>query len=556
MSTPNSIVDILIERSESDDPGYLFLSDGTVESEQRISFRECGKRADEYAAALYAGGVRAGDRVVLASSPGLHYIAALYGVLSIGAVVVPCYPPLRGKDVERFRALLAAAPVAVIIDEIFEHRVRELAALDCDRPAPSIVTGRQLEQGASVPRVHARPDSLALIQYTSGSTGSPKGVAITHANLVSNCRVLGRNMGDDPERVGVSWLPPYHDMGLIGTIILSMFYGWPLVTMSPLHFVQRPLRWLTALTHYGATTTVGPNFALDLCAESVRDAELDELDLSRVRHLYCGAEPVRSGTLTRFVKRFGDCGLDPDAIIPCYGLAEATLFISGRRKGQPLRLSGAGHDAVVSCGVVDQEHRVRIVDPTSLREQPQGDVGEIWVSGRNVAAGYHGDAASTAVAFAASLHGGDENYLRTGDLGFIEQGELYVRGRIKDVIVINARNIFPSDIELLVTGLDQNFRRAAAVSLEGARGEELGVLVEFDGAGLDERSHKRLTTEVRANIATAFGLRLAHFAIVAKGAIPTTTSGKVRRYEVRRLLSNTDLLAPKLQPIRQREVRL
>src|SRR5262249_36079945 len=210
------------------------------------------------------------------------------------------------------------------------------------------------------------PNDLALIQYTSGSTGAPKGVCLTHDNLLSNCEALGRSMGQTPARVGISWLPPYHDMGLMTTTMLFLYHGWPAIFMSPLHFVQQPLRWLQAITDYRVTTTVGPNFSLDMCVEALgHGGDIGDLDLSTVKELYCGAEPINPDTLARFAERMAPLGFDPNALIPCYGLAEATLFVSGKKAGTHYRVDRAPQRSsgkIVSCGIVDREHTVRIVD--------------------------------------------------------------------------------------------------------------------------------------------------------------------------------------------------
>ena len=392
-----SIVDVLSARSTSEDLAYIFLVDGTAASEIRWTFADTMKYSSAVAAHLIDRGIGAGDRVILALNPGLEYIAALYGIMQLGAIPVPCFPPLRPKELDRFHAItLDCSPEAIVIDEMYRGQMEALRGrLEPSNLAPVVACAEHgAARHAEVTPVSSAPEDIALIQYTSGSTGSPKGVCLTHDNLVSNCEALGRSMGHDPHRVGLSWLPPYHDMGLLGTIILSMYHGWPLVLMSPLHFVQQPRRWLSAITDYRVSITVGPNFSLDLCVHTLRDDETNDLDLSTVKELYCGAEPVCADTLARFQQSTAPAGFDGEALIPCYGLAEATLFVAGKRAGSRYRTDHLpapyGMDrVVVSCGEVDSEHTVRIVDPTTLRSVDDGVVGEIWVSGRSVAAGYY-----------------------------------------------------------------------------------------------------------------------------------------------------------------------
>ena len=283
-----SIVDVFLARSSSDGLAYVFLANGTAESEVRWTFADAMKNSSAFAAHLSRQSIGVGDRVVLAVNPSLEYVGALYGIMQLGATPVPCFPPLRPKELERFHAItLDCSPKAIVIDEMFHERIEVLrgrlksSGLQPVAIYTEDVTAASVQAGP-VPRA---PDDLALIQYTWGSTGSPNGVCLTHENLVSNCEALGRSMGVDPDRVGLSWLPPYHDMGLMGTILLSMYHGWPLVLMSPMHFIQRPRRWLQAITDYKVSITVGPNFSLDLCADELTDDETAGLDLSTVRQL-------------------------------------------------------------------------------------------------------------------------------------------------------------------------------------------------------------------------------------------------------------------------------
>jgi acyl-CoA synthetase (AMP-forming)/AMP-acid ligase II len=532
----HTVVDVLSARSTSRDPAYIFLADGTAASEVRWTYADTAAHAAAFAAWLSCRGVRGGSRVVLAVNPSLDYIAALFGIMMLGAVPVPCFPPLRSKELDRFHAIvLDCAPHAIVTDAMYDAQVdallRRLACVDIH---PLICYVDELDTGVErVAPAACSPDDLALIQYTSGSTGSPKGVCITHDNLMSNCEVLSRSMGPDPNRVGFSWLPPYHDMGLMGTIILSLHHGWPLVLMSPMHFMQQPRRWLEAITDYRVSITVGPNFSLEASVAALGD-EVEDLDLSTVKEFYCGAEPISADTLARFEKCAAPLGFDITALIPCYGMAEATLFVAGKRKGLRHNTVGGPDGTVVSCGEVDSEHAVRIVDPDSDSLISPGEIGEIWVRGRSVAAGYFNQDALTSKVFHARLDGDNGNYLRTGDLGFMRDNELFVTGRIKDLIIVSGRNIYPHDVEASAVGADPSLRRAVAFSVPGEGTERLIVVAEAILTQISTDCHSKLADAVRSSVTSEFGIG-PDVRIWPRRTIPTTTSGKVCRQEAKRL---------------------
>ncbi len=550
-----SIVDVLSERSSSEDPAYIFLADGTSASEVRWTFADTIDKSRAFAAHLSEQGITVGDRVVLTVNPGLEYVAALYGIMLLGAVPVPCFPPLRAKELDRFQAItLDCFPKGIVIDEMYRPRIEQLQVRlkSCDFETAIVYAENVSAPARRAVPVSVAPTDLALIQYTSGSTGSPKGVCLTHDNLVSNCEVLARSMGEDRDRVGLSWLPPYHDMGLMGTIVLSMYHGWPLVLMSPMHFVQQPRRWPEAITAYGVSITVGPNFSLDVCADALSDNDTEDLDLSTVRELYCGAEPISADTLARFIKATAPLGFDEKALIPCYGMAEATLFVSGKPKLSQYRTDvreepdGPGR-VVVSCGEVDSEHTVRIVDTTTLSRVDDGRVGEIWVSGRSVAAGYYNRSQLTDEVFRARLADDEEEYLRTGDLGFIRSGELFITGRIKDLVIVNGRNIYPQDVEAAVLKADPSLRIAVAFSIPCDDVEQLCVVAEAGCPAVSAEAYSKMVEAIRSSVTAEFGIG-PHVHIGPKRTIPTTTSGKVRRSETRRLFLTNGLRCVHIDP--------
>lgn len=440
-------------------------------------------------------------------------MAGLFGVMHAGATVVPMFPPAGKRAAERGAAILrgcSAHAVMVDGDRKQEDIPAELPVLEISEEG----TGEDFD---------GLPADPALLQYTSGSTADPKGVVLTHENLMSNCAALTAHIGHEPHRVGLTWLPPYHDMGLVGTLMFALYGGWPLVMMDPGHFVQAPARWLRAVSDFGVTITVSPPFALKLCVESIVDEEIADIDLSCLRQLFCGSEPLSPHVLGRFTMRFGSRGLSPTIVIPCYGLAEATLFVTGKRADERVRVDGG----VVSCGVPAAGHEVFIVDPGSGKPCPDGQVGEVLVRGPSVAAGYFRAGAATEAVFRAGPH---QDALRTGDLGYLRAGELFVTGRISGLIVVAGRNLHPHDIEATANHCHAAVFRSVAFCVPGTSGEDLVVVAE-----------RRVTTgltEVRAAITAAVaarhGVRPRDVEFVGIGRIPTTTSGKLRRAEARR----------------------
>lgn len=562
-SDVHTILDALWARSSSNDLAYAYLADGTSQSEVRWTFADAAARAGAYTAHLAQSGVTAGSRVVLAVNPGLEYIAAMFGIMSLGAVPVPCFPPLRPKQADRFHAVARdCTPDAIVIDAMYRPAIEELLGrLASASLSPAVCYVEDVPESAWPARdaVPVGADDLALIQYTSGSTGDPKGVCLTHDNLVSNCQALERSMGQRPGRLILSWLPPYHDMGLMGTIILSIFHGWPMVLMSPLHFVQEPTRWLEAISEYRVTTTVGPNFSLQMCADAMSAGQAAGLDLSSVKELYCGAEPVSPDTLSKFETAGAPIGFDGESVIPCYGMAEATLFVAGKRKGTRYKTGHVPQEdqdarVVVSCGEVDSEHTVRIVDPTTGQALADDVVGEIWISGRNVAVGYLNQDSLTRQVFHARLADDERRYMRTGDLGFLSAGELYVTGRIKDLIIVNARNIYPQDVEAAVVRAAPGIRSAVAFSIPGDGAEQMVVLAEIAQPSASSAVLSTIVDAIRSSVTAEFGIG-TDVCLCPRRAIPTTTSGKVRRQEASRLFSSGAMPLIDVDPLAMQECR-
>ncbi|RLU87534.1 AMP-dependent synthetase [Streptomyces griseocarneus] len=560
-----SLPEVLEHRAEQPPRlAFRFLPDGTSDEAVDWTYRDLAEHAALVAADLLRRELT-GCRVVLALEPGLHYIAALFGIFRAGATAVPSFPPAGRRALARFASIVEdCRPDVIIADARLAERVAQFEdglPASAHRPQWMFVDDAffRAAPAGDLKATPVRTAEPALLQYTSGSTGDPKGIVLSHDNLISNCLALEENMGYEPDRVGCTWLPPYHDMGLMGTIMLAVHGGWPLVLMPPAFFVQQPYRWLKAITDHKVTISVGPNFAFDLCTTHITDEELATLDLGTLRQVFCGSEPVSRTTLDAFRERFGPRGYDERSLIPCYGLAEATLYVSGKRTGTPVRTAWldkaelengrvrqlgeaeaeaageGGATRVVSCGAVALDHEVVIVDPRDRRPVEPGAVGEVWVHGPSVALGYLGRPDLTAETFTARLAGsgserGDRTYLRTGDLGFLLDGELCITGRLKDLVVIAGRNLYPQDIEQSVRRCHEKLRGAAAFSVPGKNGEELVVVTEFRGTARQLAGEfDEVRDAVIAVVTREQGVAPADVHFGPVGAIPMTTSGKVRR---------------------------
>jgi acyl-CoA synthetase (AMP-forming)/AMP-acid ligase II/acyl carrier protein len=554
-----TLVDVLRERAtlEPDRIAYTFLVDGE-DKEQSLTYADLDRQARRIAAALRADGV-ATRRALLVYPPGLDFVAAFLGCLYAGIVAVPMYPPSPphvGAGVALLQRVAADACASLVLT------TRAFAALAGgwgETVAPDLIRLRWIMTDArsaggeiGCDRVDLAPDTLAFLQYTSGSTGTPKGVMVTHGNIVEHGRCVQAALQLTQHSVAVGWLPLYHDMGLIGTVLLPLQVGFRSVLMSPLAFLERPLRWLRALSRCHGTLSPAPNFAYDLCVRKTTPAERLTLDLSRWRAAMNGAEPVRQETLERFTEVFAPCGFRAEAFVPCYGLAEATLMVAGGPVGtaaRAQRVDAAALDAqqvagavsgdrggriVVGCGEVIPDHRVAIVSPEALTEHGPGTIGEIWVAGPSVAAGYWRLPEETAAAFGACLADTCEGpFLRTGDLGFVRDGTVFVTGRRKDLIIIRGRNYYPQDIEHTVERAHPALRPGcgAAFSVDHAGQERLVVVQEI--CSTDTLVIEEATDAVRNAVACEHEIHTHAVILVRPRTIPKTSSGKIRRRECR-----------------------
>ncbi|MEI8371995.1 MAG: aminotransferase class I/II-fold pyridoxal phosphate-dependent enzyme [Planctomycetota bacterium] len=552
---PSTLVEMVRHRARTQpkDIAFSYLVDGELEQVD-LTYEELDRQARAIGAWLMSRGL-AGERALLLYPAGLEFIAGFLGCLYAGVVAVPVYPPRRNRSMTRIQSIAddAEAKVALttnivlsrvesLIDET--SHLKELAWLDtCHVPAG-------IEQQWQLPDIHG--ETLAFLQYTSGSTGTPKGVILNHANLVHNSALIAHAFEHTRTSLGVFWLPSYHDMGLIGGILQPIYLGRTTVLMSPMTFLQKPFRWLSAITRFHATTAGGPNFAYEHCIQKITPEQRKQLDLSSWKLAFNGAEPVRAETLRRFAEIFAPCGFRAEAFYPCFGLAEATLIVSGGyvvkppiirsfdsvalTHGKVLEVAGGSPTArdLVGCGGTLPDQKIVIANPETKITCSASEIGEIWVSGPSMAQGYWKRPDVTEATFHAHLQDtGDGPFLRTGDLGFMLDGELYVTGRLKDLIILRGVNYYPQDIELTVQRCHPRLRTdcGAAFAVEKDGREQLVLVFEVE-------RHKQgqfgeVLQAIRRSVAGEHDLNVDVIVLIRAGTIPKTSSGKIQRHACR-----------------------
>ncbi|MCB0642957.1 MAG: fatty acyl-AMP ligase [Phaeodactylibacter sp.] len=554
---PGSLVDILGWRAkrQTHKLSYRFLLDGETEA-CSISYGELDARARSIGAQLQACS-RAGDRVLLLLPTGLDFIAAFFGCLYAKVIVIPVPPPHPGRLEKSMPSVLRiakdAGPVAAILDAslasaIQVHEIETVAPfLEMHLLVPD-------EEQADTWASRWQPPDLekedvAFLQYTSGSTTLPKGVVVSHGNLLHNLQVIKTAFDQSPASETVIWLPPFHDMGLIGGILQPLYTGNPVTLLPHLLFVQRPIRWLQAITRYQATTSGGPNFAYELCLQKVRPEQKELLDLSSWEVAFNGAEPVHHQTLDRFAAYFASCGFRREAFAPCYGLAEATLMVTGGPTNrlpvqQHLLKSGLAENKVILAAEANEQTQTVVSSGRNIGAQSicivnveTGEVclpeqiGEIWLQGPSVAKGYWQHPSATAHTFGATLSEGQEGpFLRTGDLGFLLDGELYITGRIKNLILHAGKNHYPHDLERTVQEAHPAVRPqgCAAFSILTEEGEAVVLVVEIQRDFRNEPT--AIKRAIRKAIAEIHQLPLSEIILTLPGSIPRTTSGKIKHF--------------------------
>ena len=593
---PSSLVEVLRWRAhhQPERAAYIFLKDGETE-EVHLTYADLDRKARAIGAWLQSQGIR-GERALLLYPPGLEFIAGFFGCLYAGAVAVPVYPPHPSRldrtlprlsaivNDARPTAMLTSSTLLSIAESLFPQAPGLLA---------TDIAGSDLVEKWQHPALDST--SLAFFQYTSGSTAAPRGVMLTHGNLLHNSALIQHCFEHTDVSRGVIWLPPYHDMGLIGGILQPLYAGFPVTLMSPVAFLQRPLRWLQAITRTRGTTSGGPPFAYDLCVRKITPEQRATLDLSSWDVAFTGAEPVRRETLERFASTFAPCGFRQEAFYPCYGLAEATLIASGGLKAAPpvvFPVQGAAleHNRVIAasrrgeggeewqskkdtgylykalwspaiplkkgdptrtlvgCGQSLENQESIIVHPETFTRCLPNEVGEIWIAGPSVAQGYWNRPEETKRTFQAYLaESGEGPFLRTGDLGFLKDGELFVTGRLKDLIIIAGQNHYPQDIELTVEQSHPSLRpgSCAAFSVDVAGEERLVIVAEV------ERHHqppymKEVVQAIRRAVVEDHELGVYAVSLLKPGSIPRTSSGKLQRHACR-----TNFLAGSLDALKE-----
>lgn len=552
----STLVSMLSQRAASaaGNKGFRFITRSDEEGEQ-LSFRQVDHRARQIGAHLQAR-FEPGKSVLLLLPPGLDYVVAFFGCLYGGMVPIPAYPIRRNRSSDRLVMIAQHAKPALVIssragtekskDASSNTRILEgMPWLDIE----DITTSADAWSDPA-----ASPSDPACIQYTSGSTSNPRGVVLTHANILHNAATVYARCHHSEDSQGVIWLPPYHDMGLFSGIVQPVFAGFPIVLMPPASFLWNPMLWLQAITKYRGTTSAGPNFAYDLCVRKVQPRELATLDLSSWSSAVCGAEPVHAEVLERFNRTFAPVNFRASALNACYGLAEATLYVSGPNtlrgsrivpfdrealeRNRAIESSGQTNTVVrlVGCGEPADGQRVLIVDPHELKPVDDGAVGEIWLQGDNLAARYLSDEDATRTLLNAHLANGDGPYTRTGDLGFFHDDELFVTGRIKDMMIIAGRNIYPQDIEQTVEASQSVFEPGAVVAFElsgGATGA-LGIVAELKKP-LEPAHKNEIELAVKAAVLAEHDLSIQKLVFLRKGELPKTSSGKKMRQQMREI---------------------
>ncbi|MGZ5075459.1 MAG: AMP-binding protein [Methylobacter sp.] len=540
-----TFIDVL--RSQADNlaeqTAYRFLVQGTVDGAiESISYAALLQRAQAIAAML-AGQGAYGQRVLLLYPSGLGFIEAFFGVLFAGATPVPMQTAKAGEQQAFFARLQRIAENAEAVFVITDTTgMQQAAGLPRLQWINSDLIPSALAESWRDPRINA--EDSAFLQYTSGSTRSPRGVKISHANLIANCEAIANaGFGQGLDALSVNWMPHYHDMGLVGGLLCPLFSSVTSVLMSPQSFLRDPSRWLQAVSYFRATSSGGANFAYALAVQRGSEEQRGKLDLRSWEVAYCGAEPIRPDVLERFAETFSEAGFNKKAFLPCYGMAETTLFVTGRKALVTLSVNrkalaehriepddSADGQALVSCGRTADATQVRIVDPAAVRELPDGQVGELWIKGPGVASGYF-NYEQDDNPFNAVLNG-ESGFLRSGDLGFWHAGELYICGRVKDLIIIRGQNSYPQDIEATVEAVDALIMpgsvAAFALQLDGGI-ESFAVVVGVRSNKLDAKELQTLAGRVKAAIVESHALEPYAVVLVRSGEIPKTSSGKIRR---------------------------
>ena len=537
---------------------YNFIGDDGALSSS-LTYIELKRKAETLAKVILSK-TAPGQRALLMYSPGVSFIIAFYGCLMAGVIAIPTYPPRKNQNLQRLKNIINDADVSVVLSDDLVLGVAQ-AKFAADENLAKIAWINTEEYPTNIELMNislpvVTRDNIALFQYTSGSTGNPKGVVITHKNIISNQSVIASIACHSENSVGVSWLPHFHDMGLFYSVIQPLFVGFPMYIMSPAYFSQKPIRWLEAIYKYRATTSCAPNFAYDLCIDTLKNIDEIDFDLSCLQTSFNSAEPISPTTIDRFQKTFGPFGYSGAAHKPCYGMAEMTLLGACTRRNSHNRLvlsakqflRGKAIDCtneersyvVVSSGVSAHGHSIAIVDPDKKTLCVDNQVGEIWFKGDSVAAGYWNREKETKECFQAYIANTDHGpYLRTGDLGFLRNGEVYVTGRRKDTMIFRGQNYYPQDIEAIASrGKECVNNGAAAFSISVAGEEKLVLVQEIKRTSIRNKNLDLVALRIKKSITEEFGLQIHDIVFVKVNRLLKTSSGKIQRQENRQTYIN------------------
>lgn len=579
---PENMVELLNLQAQTTDQDKLFFLNSSISIEEKLNYPSLLIRAQSIAARIQSH-TQPGDRVLLIYQPGLEFVCAFYACLYAGVIAVPVYPPAEKKLIEKLDAVIKNAEPKIILStesiikqitklryvkalqnlpfvtylmERFQENTLELTQWDFDKFTWINSDNIAKEEANDYREPLIKPESIAFLQYTSGSTGQPKGVMVSHSNLLNNLQLISEYSITADDSVSVIWLPPYHDMGLIGGILYPLFAAIPVYLMSPMTFLRNPATWLKAITAFKGTATSAPNFAYALCNKKISAETKSQIDLSTMHAFLNGAEPINTYVMDEFAKQFADCGFKKEMFMPCYGLAENTLMVTGEkgalthyfnkeelRNNQLIEVDADASTAhpIVCCGALSEG--TIIVDPQTRMLCRDRQIGEVWLSNPSVAQGYWNQEKETHAYFKATLAQDKEtNYLRTGDLGFTINNKLFIMGRIKDLIIINGTNHYPQDIERSVETCHPQIRQGscAAVSVPGNYQEELAVVIEIN-KNCPETELEAIISAVKQSILQDHSLSVHHVALINERSLPKTTSGKIRRRVIQSQLVNKQL---------------
>ncbi len=550
-----TLVHLLMDRATShkNKTAYIFIPDDELSKEEKITYRELHDKAVNLAVELQQQNI-VSERILLMYPPGLEFIIAFFGCLYAGAIPVPAYQPKLNRSVLRLQTIASdtGAKAALTTKHIIKNLHHKLDHVPDLKKIPWLasdtIAGHNPEKWL---KPDLKPDNIAFLQYTSGSTSDPRGVIVSHYNVLYNQEMIKTGFGHSQDTIFAGWLPLFHDMGLILNIIHPLYLGILSVIMPPASFVRKPVKWLQAISKYKATSSGGPDFSYELCIQKVTEEEKKDLDLSSWTLAFNGAEPIHNETLEKFYHKFKSCGFKKEALYPCYGMAETTLFTSGgdkhsipiiykadtdilqKNKAVPAGSSSRKSTYIIGCGTTWLAQKIRIIDPATLTQSPENWIGEIWIHGPNVTLGYWNKPVQTQETFQAYTKDSKEGpYLRTGDLGFLsEDGELFITGRIKDLIVINGKNHYPQDIEITVekSSSDLVSHGSAAFHIQENKSEKLVVVSEVKRTSIRNINIKETARKIYKAVTEYHDIPASHVVFIKPASLPKTSSGKIQR---------------------------